>query len=108
MAGHCRQERAPPTSAYLLWLLSVAGGDIAGGGLVVSAGGDSDDVSAGDTAAVGGLLPTFMPADALGEVNFCGKIEENMNLYGMVIKSANRSNHWFPATISTCCASCRN
>ena len=42
------------------------------------------------------------------ELNYCAKIEENTNYMGNDIRYENRSNHWFPATISTCCASCRN
>ena len=45
---------------------------------------------------------------ASGELNYCSKIEEDTNYKGQDIRYANRSNHWFPATISTCCASCRN
>ena len=64
-----------------------------------------------------------------GELNYCAKIEEETNYVGQDIKYDNGSNHWFPvrpphlqmsrgalitrrppwqATISTCCASCRN
>eukprot|EP01043_Picozoa_sp_COSAG02_P025205 COSAG02_NODE_1407_length_12764_cov_3781.882985_4_plen_305_part_00 len=43
-----------------------------------------------------------------GELNYCSKIEDDTNYIGNDLRYENRSNHWFPATVSTCCASCRN
>ena len=89
-----------------------------------AAGGNSGDSSDGLRDAADEPLPAFLtPADGLHagsgevkfaarsrrqlEVNFCSKIEENTGFSGMDIRYANKTNHWFPATISTCCASCR-
>lgn len=57
----------------------------------------------------GGALADFLKSTvATGEVNYCSEIEEDSNYQGNDIRYENRTNHWFPATISTCCASCRN
>ena len=59
-------------------------------------------------AASGPSLTESLQRLASGEPNYCSKIEENTNYAGNDIRYENKSNHWFPATIGTCCASCRN
>jgi hypothetical protein len=45
-----------------------------------------------------------------GELNYCSDIQKDTDYQGAAIdfRYDNFSNHWYPATVSTCCASCRN
>jgi hypothetical protein len=52
-----------------------------------------------------GLPPRLADAETQ---NYCADVKEGQQWYGGDIKWQNKSNHWFPATISTCCASCHN
>ena len=58
--------------------------------------------------ASGASSADSLQRSASAEPNYCSKIEESTNYVGNDIRYQNKSNHWFPATISTCCASCRN
>ena len=56
------------------------------------------------------VLATAAAAATLtgAEENYCSQVEEDKGFYGNDIRWANKTNHWFPATIATCCASCHN